>query len=63
MKGIHSSKCKQAVEKLTTAAELQFFSTIFWSILIGNTFRIVPAKIATFHHPVGQSQFADASCH
>ena len=40
-------------EKFSTAAELQFFSTNFWSTLIENTFRMLPAKIATLrYHPV-----------
>ena len=39
-------------EKLSTAAELIFFSQFLWSILIGNTFRILPAKIAILHHPL-----------
>ena len=41
-------------EKLSTAAELQFFSQFFffWLILIENTIRILPATIATLHHPV-----------
>ena len=51
---------------MSPAAELQIFCTIFWSILIGNTCRIL--KIAMLHHLVmngfiGPSVFSDGSCH